>query len=1181
MEAYIQEDSGIQIWNSSSTSQLLPLGRVMNTLLSADHRKLEAVLSQLTHSLQRDSRGSLDQSVASLQKHVEETVHRNESLDQLLVPMLEHVVKVKALRNRKQVVILLQWLCQSEEVCVALAYSFKKIIMEREDHRIVLGWCVMVRELVEKGIVTHETFDAGKQHRYAVHLFNVCCHCIPQLLIIVHKTSVQHDGFELPTRLSIAAADCILVFTQALTESNCLPKVVTSRKMEQDQNSKRQLVTPIDTSESSIGGIKDDLPSTSGRGSSSMERERLLWDHLDNLVVLVQQLQMWSKRSRPLHTKGMEQVCKRLQAMAKYRDFLQEDLGTNDSDMKIGAAVLSACWKHYGKLMLLEDRNFSHHVKETFEQFVDALQHYTENDDQEEDPTKNQNMLETRTYFLACLALLLGRLDSGHLGSVLAETGSQFLNLLFAQLRHADEDVTDLAVSILRAIIFRSPTGLSENVQSSFGEMETIIPLLLDLLDERDSAARAVVLLIAEYFSINPDAQGLQDLFTRLDSDNHIHRRNALDVISELMAICSQSGHALAPSLSQNIAKHLLDRLGDEELTNRVHASRLFAQLDPSFVLPALVRFVYSPDGRVRSAASDAIVAVLKGHNDPCSVISVLLDCVRNTFQCAALPKHPGQVGEWLYSDTTTSHSGSRMDIDRIMRLVPKWSIMVQDWDSLVKMLLSKMFAETSNAIIPRFLSQISNHLADVSHIVFRLLISHMLKQQDVSEDILCKWKEGRLGEAEDTRLEDILFDRLSPLLVLKVLPLRAFNDHNSRDLYGDLSITAERHGGKVGKAEDDACITALLIKRMCNLLEFEDVRKLAAELTGRLHPYVMLPLISSQLEHATLTGDILKLKACLFAICTSLMIRGKESSLHPVMVDVRHFLATVLLWPCSDSDEVAKAQHGCIDCLAFMICSELQCSDSSVGSSENKADMLQKKPSLIEEIVDQPEHAPLQINTGQTVISSVIRTLTSQKQTLPFIKSDQLVFLQACPSTIQVQKERHSNIIGDGKETSIPISFRLCMANVLISVCQKISVTGKSLFSRMALPALIEFLQVTHDSQMRAACLQVLFTSVYHLKCAVLPYVNELLSLSIQALRTKGLVEERIAGAKLMASLLASEESIVNSIAPSLMDAKTVLTNIAFMDTSSELRSLSEKLLQCMSIPLEDISSKPKFNNV
>lgn len=38
-------------------------------------------------------------------------------------------------------------------------------------------------------------------------------------------------------------------------------------------------------------------------------------------------------------------------------------------------------------------------------------------------------------------------------------------------------------------------------------------------------------------------------------------------------------------------------------------------------------------------------------------------------------------------------------------------------------------------------------------------------------------------------------------------------------------------------------------------------------------------------------------------------------------------------------------------------------------------------------------------------------------------------------------------------------------------------------------------------QSEIRAACIQVLFSAVYHLKSAVLPYSSDLLKLSLKAL--------------------------------------------------------------------------------
>jgi hypothetical protein len=59
--------------------------------------------------------------------------------------------------------------------------------------------------------------------------------------------------------------------------------------------------------------------------------------------------------------------------------------------------------------------------------------------------------------------------------------------------------------------------------------------------------------------------------------------------------------------------------------------------------------------------------------------------------------------------------------------------------------------------------------------------------------------------------------------------------------------------------------------------------------------------------------------------------------------------------------------------------------------------------------------------------------------------------------------------------------------------------------------------------------------------------------------------LQERIAGTKLLASLLASDEDILKEIAPFLQDACRAVATVANMDSSPELRSLCEQLLSCM----------------
>ena len=98
---------------------------------------------------------------------------------------------------------------------------------------------------------------------------------------------------------------------------------------------------------------------------------------------------------------------------------------------------------------------------------------------------------------------------------------------------------------------------------------------------------------------------------------------------------------------------------------------------------------------------------------------------------------------------------------------------------------------------------------------------------------------------------------------------------------------------------------------------------------------------MESQLRHATQGRDILKMKLCLFAICTSLVVqnhsillyrkfyycilktrillmpssnclfvhqhvqaRDSDSAFHPAIHRIRKILEMVLLWPSFDADE-------------------------------------------------------------------------------------------------------------------------------------------------------------------------------------------------------------------------------------------------------------------------------------
>ncbi|XP_058112006.1 uncharacterized protein LOC131255324 [Magnolia sinica] len=215
----------------------------------------------------------------------------------------------------------------------------------------------------------------------------------------------------------------------------------------------------------------------------------------------------------------------------------------------------------------------------------------------------------------------------------------------------------------------------------------------------------------------------------------------------------------------------------------------------------------------------------------------------------------------------------------------------------------------------------------------------------------------------------------------------------------------------------------------------------------------VLLPIIGSLLDNAAHGRDILKLKTCLFAICTSLVVRGGDSALHHDMVKIRKILERVLLWPSADSDEVSKVQHGCIDCLAVMICAELQAPGSSKDLTQNEV-----------RVVGEQMNCPSIGAVMSSVLTYVMQRLICDKNAITLTDSDE----NACHRESQSGEKTPDSVLMKSEsliEPSIPLSFRLCMANVLISACQKISSSGKHAFARRALPELIRTVEVVADS--------------------------------------------------------------------------------------------------------------------
>uniref|UniRef100_A0A6J1DCN8 Uncharacterized protein LOC111019538 n=1 Tax=Momordica charantia TaxID=3673 RepID=A0A6J1DCN8_MOMCH len=1102
-----EDEGGLLLWKSDSAPQSMisvTVGRVMVTLLGARPKKLADAVSRLfpDHRRGASSLDSLDESLWFLHNYVRDAAQNHASFDEILVPMIEHSLRFKD-RNWKrggQVMVLLNWLFLEELIFQPLIKNLADIIARKDDRYVALGWCILVRSLVEYESVASEFSSNGLRERFN-DMLKVFCTCIPRLACILSKGSSMQEGFELPSRLSVCAADCVVSLTNALTRKS----EVQTRQKRLNSSSSHQQVTFFSTI---VDDQREKQISNSSKDSDS-GMEYLLWHQLKDLVILVQRLLAWSRKSRPLHAKGLEQVLTWLHEINVHYGNFQNEAGKAKSNiLQTGALLLSSCWRHYSILLFLEDYRFSQHYQDWLNQYLSGIQYYSGLHTGEH--IGNKDGRETTIFFLNCLCLLLGRLDSKRFESTISEYGTQISQVLLLQFHSTDEDVIDEVVSIFKAVFLNSNLSSGGSIPD-IRQLDVVMPLLLNLLDERDMIARAVTILISECCVMSGDNQFLSEVFKRFDSDSIIQRRNALDVISEIIQMSSNTRNLLTQSAWQDTTNRLLKCLEDEEILICKQAANLLPCIDPSLVLPSLVRLVYSSNDRVLASAGEALIGLLKRHNQNIEAIFMLLDCVSDFSLYAALP------------NTGDKDQGSRLQNDRVLSLIPEWSQSVQDWEFLIGPLIDKMFAEPSNAIIVRFLSIINEHLVKATDVVLKRILSYVKGQKEVNEGFYIRRKSENYEDIS-LNVHQSLFQRLCPLLVIRMLPLEVFNDLNLSIMYGQLPNQAIIRDMDI---VDPTCVAALLLNRAFSRFEFDDVRKLAAELCGRIHPQVLYPFVSLILEDAAGSQNIPAIKACLFSMCTSLVVRGEQKLSHFDMFEIVKTLEVVLSWPSQNGDEVSKSQHGCIDCMALMICAELQ---APSGSNLEKIDINRKKG-----------HATLQNSILGYVIHKLIHGTRELVSTYDFGNDD------------------------NRSDNSTPLTFRLCMANVLISACQKLSDSQKKRFAQKILPHLIGFVEATSTVvDIRAACIGVIFSAVYHLKSAILPYANDIFRVSLNALK-KGSEKERVAGAKLMISLMSSEDPILECISGGLLEARDVLSGISSLDPSIEVQQICQKMLQCL----------------
>jgi hypothetical protein len=111
--------------------------------------------------------------------------------------------------------------------------------------------------------------------------------------------SVKEGKRRVPTRFTIAAADCLLTITNILAADPPVQPDISEAQISSQNEQKKSLITPLDSTTDhgrndwlGVDCDADDGPSTSGSDlfNNFEMRELAIWEHLDNLISLLREL---------------------------------------------------------------------------------------------------------------------------------------------------------------------------------------------------------------------------------------------------------------------------------------------------------------------------------------------------------------------------------------------------------------------------------------------------------------------------------------------------------------------------------------------------------------------------------------------------------------------------------------------------------------------------------------------------------------------------------------------------------------------------------------------------------------------------------------------------------------------------------------------------------------------------
>lgn len=843
---------------------------------------------------------------------------------------------------------------------------------------------------------------------------------------------------------------------------------------------------------------------------------------VDDIVDLLGLVLAWSRSGSGsgLFRDSCENAHRRVATLAKQSGSRAEDNHARVESPSVRTRTKLVCraWRDWSPSFLTMTSLRSE--KETLEVLRDAF-------DAADVMVRSDDAGEGVAHALITCGLIMGRFGVDHadksvMSSVMSAEGAAALDemmqkytgsVLMPALRCNDAVAQGVAAILLRVVLAPEHLGWTDQSQAL---LDGVLPLVEE---GEDAVSPGFARLVADLIVRDPSEEALVKIFQVCGGTARSAKISGLRVLAD---IAKQGKSNMSAQTLTLMIQTTLPRLSDKDLETRRAAADVVAHLDAAKTMPVLISLLDSKDAGEQSAAIEAIVSTMEFQRSS-------LEAVETYLRTLCTPSIWGSNDEAVLRERLT----------RAVKVLGRFAEKVREheWVNVARLIVEMIFEAPSSSAL---------HQAFVT-------LSPWMGKPPANRAILDACTRRLLKQSDDKGSDESdVFNRLGPLLVLRALPVEAWDEN----------------------ADAARDIEKCLRHRMLNISgEYEDVRRVSSELYGRMPKDFLNKDLISALESAYANGwkdsdDLSRLRSCMFSLNSALSVRG-ESVLTPASKDVlRSVSVNVLTWPASPDDaETKKAHMGAIETLASLVVSEIE---AIVDEQKTPASRARATSSALLDPVAAPrleaDPAVLPKSGGPLIVELDGDESSSAVDTAEDSPCDTLrgVLHLACNHAQSVPRW-----VGDLRHNQ-DLPMRLAMMNVIIATARRPFKTTSSVLMDISFPPLVKCAERRGDAQFRGAALQALMM-VFHASnvAAAEAHAVQLVQTTTNILRDHAAGDvARMGATKVATALLAADESVLKTIEPHLDALRSALEIAARVAVDPEVTALATKLATCMTIP-------------